>query len=105
MMAEITPLQPVQVVTFGVSLLLFGAVMYWTHVEIRKGYFLYLVGPITFSLHLLIFYGTIITRELGYHAVGPLTVWSAYLRLHGLMTMVGILLMVLYRCTRDRTLT
>lgn len=98
MMTEVTPLQPVQVGTFVISLALFVTVMYWTHAEIRRGYFLYMLGPITFTLHLLIFYGTIITRELGCHNMAPLTIWSAYLRMHGLLTLFGILLMVLYRC-------
>lgn len=99
-MSELTPLQPVQVMTFSLSIGLLVGTLVWAYYEQRGGMLLYLVAPMTFAVHIVLFYGVVILRELGQISTGPLTLWSAYLRLHGMFTMFSLVLMIIFRCSR-----
>lgn len=93
---EQTPLQLVQVVSFILAIALFVVTMYWCKLRFRRD-FAFLLGPVMYSIHVLVFYGHLIARQLGWLDFGPVTIWSAWLRFQGLATLLGVLLMVAYR--------
>lgn len=90
---ELTPLQPVQIMSLAIAVLMFFTVLMWARIRFR-GHYAYWIGPFMFSAHAILFYGVIVAREVGIITTGSLTVWSAYLRLHGLLTLWGLLIAV-----------
>lgn len=90
---ELTPLQPIQIMSTVLAVLILIVTMYWAHIRVRED-FAYMIGPVMYCIHLIIFYSALIFRDLGMMAFGPVTIWSAWLRFQGLATMLGVLLLI-----------
>ena len=100
---EIVPLSLTQTLTFLVAVAVFLTTVKWVHQEyMYGGYIPYVLGPLLFSANLVLFYIALVFRNAGGLTSIDLNTWSSYLRLHGLISMWGIIIMNYYRAKRLR---
>ena len=78
-----------QALTLFLSVAGIGFWMSWARQHWDK--WLYAVPPLTWLLHVTLFYSAVFGRDLGVLTIGPIfSEWSAVLRLHSVILVAGI---------------